>query len=79
MNVERIEIAKLKLEPGDIVVVRTKEFLSHEQSRYLHDKIKSVLPPGYRCVLLTGGLELSVLTKAEIERRADAGIANGCD
>ena len=76
---ERFEIAKLQLAAGDVLVVRPSERVSTEVARHIREDVGAMVPTGVSVLVINPGVELSVLTKAEIERRADAGISNGCD
>jgi hypothetical protein len=56
-------IAKLELSPGDILVVKGGPTPHND---YWH----RFLPPGVRVLIVPPDVELSVLTKAEIDARA---------
>jgi hypothetical protein len=56
-------IARLELEAGDILVVKTDR-------KHNHDVMRSLVPGGVRVLYIPSDVELSVLTKAEIESRA---------
>jgi hypothetical protein len=56
------EVARLELNEGDIVVVRTELWLSKEQQQFLYDRTKAQFAP-YKVAVLSGGLSLAVLRK----------------
>jgi carbamoylphosphate synthase small subunit len=56
-------IAKLQLEEGDILVVKT-------DCPVRHDVLEHIIPRGVKILYVPNDLELSVLTKAEIEAKA---------
>lgn len=56
-------IAKLELAPGDILVVKCSKLPNHEV-------LSTVVPNGVRILYVPPDVELSVLTRAEIEERA---------
>jgi hypothetical protein len=64
-----IEIAKLHLAVGDVLVMRSRELLSREQAIRLRDNAQSLVPEGVKVMVIDRQLELSVLTRAEIEAR----------
>ena len=62
VGVERIEIAKLVLVPGDIFVVKVPTTWSAEYYQHLANQIGGNLPDGVRLLMLPAEAELSVLT-----------------
>jgi len=79
LEIKAVEIAKLQLAPGDIVLLKVNEILAADQVDHLRKMMLPLLPNDVRCLVLSRGMDVSVLTKAEVERMADTGIANGCD
>jgi hypothetical protein len=63
MNDWEFRIAKLDLQEGDVLVVK-----SDMEPR--HEVIADVVPSGVKVLYIPNDLELSVLTRAEIEARA---------
>ena len=59
------QIARLELECGDVLVVKAP----HPPS---FDVMRHIVPPGVRVLYIPPDVELSVLTKADIEARAQA-------
>jgi hypothetical protein len=57
-----LRIARLELEAGDVLVVKTDRKPNHDAIGYL-------VPAGVRVLYITSDVELSVLTKADIESR----------
>jgi hypothetical protein len=62
-------ITKLKLEAGDVLVVKVDHILSEEQAQYLSDKVARIFGPQFKVLVIGKDVELSVLTMAEIEAR----------
>lgn len=60
-----LRIARLELEAGDVLVVKT-------DLKTAHDVLRDLVPAGVRVLYMPSDVELSVLTKAEIEERAVA-------
>jgi hypothetical protein len=58
-----LRIARLELEPGDILVVEAKEVPER-------DMLAGLVPPGVRVLYIPPDVKLSILTKAEIDARA---------
>jgi len=63
MNDWEFKIAKLELEPGDILVVKT-------DNEPWYDIIHHLVPAGVRVLYIPNDMELSILTRAEIEAKA---------
>ena len=65
-------IGKLELRPGDVVVVKVdRRHLTPEVAQRLHAAVRTALSDDERnkVLILDAEVELSVLTKAEIEAR----------
>jgi leucyl aminopeptidase (aminopeptidase T) len=67
-DIVTIEIAKLLLQPGDVLVVRVP-IVTHVLAERIHESMRNSLPPGVRVLVVDRDVELSVLTRAEIEAR----------
>lgn len=61
-------IAKLKLESGDILILKFDVVLTKEQAARIREDVKHIAP-GTKALILDHHAELSVLTRAEIEAR----------
>lgn len=63
------QIGKLRLEPGDILVVkasgRLEEYISNVGVKWL----EILLPPGTKLMLIDQNTDLQILTAAEIEAK----------
>lgn len=57
-------IAKLELASGDVLVVKTAS------DPGAHEVLSRLVPPGVKVLYIPPDMELSVLTRAEIEERA---------
>lgn len=66
----RVEIAKLTLSPGDVLVVKVDAYINQEQSINLREQMLSHLPQGIKVIVLAKEISLAILTRAEIEQRA---------
>ncbi len=67
------EIAKLDLGLGDVLVVRIRErIVSAEAAHRIKQSVEEIVPPGARVMVIDRDIDLSVLTKAEIEARIGA-------
>lgn len=64
MAIEEFQIAKLALEAGDILVIKG------DTAPHKCFDIGHILPPNVRVLYIPSDMELSVLTKAEIDARA---------
>jgi hypothetical protein len=65
------EIAKLRLEPDDILVVKVDRPLSKEVTDRIRKHLAGLLPQGIKTMIIERGVDLAVLTKAEIDGRTD--------
>lgn len=63
------KIARLDLQPGDILVLKCKQHLPREACDRIRDMMKNVTA-GHKTIVLDGGLEIAILTAAEIAERA---------
>jgi hypothetical protein len=67
----RVEIARLRLEPGDVLVVRVQN-LPIDPGPVVErfgNTLKQCCPEGVKVLIIDGNIDLSILTKSEIERR----------
>lgn len=63
-EITRFEIAKLKLQPGDILVAKTELILSMDQVQYIHDKFK-IYVPNNEVLVLSADMTIEVLKKED--------------
>ncbi len=63
------EIGKLQLHDGDVLVVKTDRPLSIDATDRVRKHLKGLLPRDVTIMIIDRGVELSVLTKADIEER----------
>lgn len=59
-------IAKLELACGDVLVVKT----ANGSGAHGHEILSRLVPPGVKVLYIPPDVDLSVLTRAEIEERA---------
>lgn len=64
----RFTISKMELGPSDVIVLRHPGRITTEMAEVLKDMVGKVLD-GRKCIVLDGGLDIGILSKAEIERR----------
>lgn len=55
-----LAVKRLRLEPGDIVVLSSKHSLSHDQIEILKRSLKMLLPGGQRAMVLQEGMRVDV-------------------
>jgi hypothetical protein len=67
-----LKIQHLDLKEGDVLVVSAKQPLPERVSEFLRARLSAVAP-GHRIMVLDGGLQLSVLTAAQIKARTEIG------
>jgi hypothetical protein len=60
--IEEFQIAKLDVQPGDTVVVKTSRPLSAETVRMVGDYVKAKLPLGAKVLVIDSTIELSVVS-----------------
>lgn len=65
-----VEIAKLRLTAGDVLVVKADSKITKETADHIQMIIKEKLPPDVGCMVIDPSIILSVLTRAEIEAKA---------
>jgi len=63
------EIAKLQLQHGDVLVVKTDRPMSNEATERVRKHLAGILPQGVKTMIIDRGVDLSILTKAEIDER----------
>lgn len=64
-----MEIGALRLKPGDVLVIKTDRVTSGEVDKRIRDQLTPLLPQGCKVMVINPGVELSVITKAEIEQK----------
>jgi hypothetical protein len=63
------EIAALRLQPGDVLVVKTDRQVSPDIAERIRKHLKSILPQGVNTLVINPDIELSVLSRSEIEAK----------
>lgn len=58
------DVKRLRLEPGDILLVRHERVLSREQRKYLGDVLREEIP-GHKIMVLEAGLTFEVVRAQE--------------
>lgn len=76
MEMDRVEIAKLELKPGDLLVLMTQRVLSDEQAKRKMDRTRSVLReagyPDTKVLLLDDGTTLATIAQVAAKDFRDA-------
>lgn len=67
--IRAFEIGKLQLKDGDVLVVKTDRPMSHDATERVRKHLKSLLPRDVTIMIIDQGVDLSVLTRTEIEER----------
>lgn len=65
-----VEIAKLSLAPGDVLVIRLQGRVTDDVQRRVQSILKSKLPEGVNSLVIDSAVDISVLSRAEIEAKA---------
>jgi hypothetical protein len=63
-------IAKLEVKPGDVLVVKIATRITDQIAHDLKLRFEARLPDAVKVLVLDSGIDLSVLSFEEIERRA---------
>lgn len=61
LEVLRLEIGKLELKPGDILVARLPIDTSDLISARIWDNLKALLPEDIKCLVMRGNVELGII------------------
>lgn len=64
-----LEIAKLQLAPGDVLVVKIDRMVPSEVLDRLQSHVAVKVPDGVKVLVIDPAITLSVLTRAEIEAK----------
>lgn len=67
------KIARLDLRPGDILIVKCKERLSAGTLAIMREVLARVAG-GHKALILENGMDLAVLTAAQIEERSVSAV-----
>ena len=63
-----LEVAKLDLQPGDVVVIRSHRKLDHDQIKLIAEQLKAVLPKDVRAAVVDSEVSLEVIKAAVDEQ-----------
>lgn len=63
------EIGKLQLTQGDVLVVKTDRPMSQDATDRTRKHLAGLLPQDVKCMFIDRGVDLSILSKSEIEER----------
>jgi len=58
-------IGRLRLAPGDIVVLTTPLLLDRDQVTALRERAEKFLPPENKVMILTGDMDVGVITRVK--------------
>jgi hypothetical protein len=70
--IPEFQIARMAIAPGDVLVVKIDGHISMERLEKAREHIAASLPPGVLVLVIDRQVELSVLTRTEIEARITA-------
>ncbi len=59
---EITDVQRFRLEPGDRLVVRYQERLTHQQAVLVRDRLLAWAGPGFPVLVLDGGASLEIVT-----------------
>lgn len=56
------DVARLKLEPGDVVLVRVPGLITSDVAKAIKENVEKAIP-GHKCIVCTGGIEVAALSQ----------------
>lgn len=59
----QLQSGVLSPEPGDVLVIKSREFLSQRQREWLLEQVSKFVPVGVTPVVLDGGVELQLIKR----------------
>ncbi|MDB5358851.1 MAG: hypothetical protein JWO51_148 [Rhodospirillales bacterium] len=65
----QIQIARLELKPGDVLVISPTRQFTAEQAARCRNHVGTILNSSNRVMILDPGMDLTVLTREEIDAR----------
>ena len=70
----RLQIAKLEMRAGDVLIVRKHGVITMAESEAMRDALvnKQMLPVGAKFLIIDSSIELSVLSASEIAARSES-------
>lgn len=72
MSTSEFQVARLRVEPGDVVVVKVHAVISQDIASNIRRTISTQLPPDTPMIVIDKNVDLAVLTKADIEQRLES-------
>lgn len=69
-GVAELQLARLSPRHGDILIAKLDGLMTGEAHRRLMENIAPHLPPGVRLLIIDKSVELSIMTREQIEQRA---------
>ena len=67
-DVIQVEISKLELRPGQVLVFHAREVMTQAQIHQIQDEIKKFLPVGTKGWVISGDIDLLVINDLEAEQ-----------
>ena len=67
-DVIQVEISKLELCPGQVLVFHAREVMTQAQIHKIQHEIKKFLPAGTKGWVISGDIDLSVISDSEAEQ-----------
>jgi hypothetical protein len=68
--VPEYEIGRLRMEVGDVLVVKVHASLPGEVAQKIRQQITSQIPGNAPVIVIDKNVDLSILTRSEIEKRS---------
>jgi hypothetical protein len=65
-TVLRVEVAKLELQPGDVLLCQLPERASADEMQRIGAALRQLAPDGVRCAVVDGGAEFTVVRPADV-------------
>jgi len=60
MNIDDIDVKRLSLKKGDVVVVKVRSLLSEDKKMKMRSRLENVFPDN-ECIILLGGMDIEVI------------------
>ena len=60
-----MQVARLSLQPGDVVVISADRFLTRDQANQIRGNLAGLLPADVKTIILAGELAMTVLRQGD--------------
>jgi hypothetical protein len=65
MDIGDIDVKRLRLQSGDVVVIRLDTVPTRDQAKAIQESFRGLIPHGVKTMILAKGVDIEVLTEAE--------------